>query len=120
MVSSFGGKCQTRAPPATRRPGPCLRVPMLASHAIVAIPAKDEAGHIGACLSALASQRDQAGRHLTTDTFAVVLLVNNSTDSTAAQAIELAPQLGFALHVVVIDLPPSDANAGGARRRAMT
>ena len=92
---------------------------MIGPCAIVAIPAKDEAGHIGACLRALASQRGLAGRNLPSGTFAVVLFVNNSTDATAAQAGTLRPDLNFALHVVGIDLPTADANAGGARRRAM-
>jgi GT2 family glycosyltransferase len=79
--------------------------------AVVAVPARNEAERIGACLAAL---RDQQRRP-----DAVVLLLNNCTDDTEAVARALAPGLGFDLHIVSRDLPAAQANAGCARRRAM-
>lgn len=80
--------------------------------AIVAIPAKDEAQHIEACLRALASQR---GARVD----AAVLVVNNTHDRSAIVARSLASALPFALHVVEHNFPPDDACAGQARRMAM-
>ncbi len=80
--------------------------------AIVAIPAKDEAEHIGACLHALAMQQGAQAD-------AVVLVVNNTRDGSASLARSLAPALPFALHVVEHDFPVADACAGQARRMAM-
>ncbi len=78
---------------------------------VVAVPARDEAERIGACLEALA--RQEPG----TPPFGVVLLVNNTTDGTAAVAEAAGARLGLALRVLSVDSP--DANAGWARRGAM-
>lgn len=78
---------------------------------IVAIPARDEADRIGACLTALNSQR------LRPD--AVVLLLNNCTDATETIARAMAPCLDFQLRIFTLDLPNGRANAGHARRLAM-
>jgi hypothetical protein len=79
---------------------------------IVAIPTKDEAERIAACLIALARQtcRPQA----------VLLLVNNCRDGTAAVAAAMAPTLPYRLHVACHDFPIQDVNAGQARRLALT
>ncbi|PPQ28894.1 glycosyltransferase [Rhodopila globiformis] len=79
--------------------------------AVVAVPARNEAERIGACLTAL---RDQQRRP-----DAVILLLNNCTDDTEAIARALSPGLGFDLRIVSRDLPPGKANAGCARRDAM-
>ena len=79
---------------------------------IVAIPLKDEAERIGACLLALAAQR---GAVLD----AAVLLVNNTSDGSATIARALTDALPFTLHVVERVLPPALASAGEARRAAM-
>ncbi len=78
----------------------------------VAIPAHDEAEWIARCLEALDRQLDGAG-------FDVVLLVNNSTDATAAIARAMRPGLSFALDVVEHDFPSKRQTAGEARRLAM-
>ena len=78
----------------------------------VAIPAKDEAQRIGACLRALAMQQGARAD-------AVVLLINNTRDQSAALARSLAPELPFALHVIEHDFPADLACAGQARRMAM-
>ena len=80
--------------------------------AVVAIPVRNEAERIGACLEALAAQIG-----LRPGALGIVLLINNTTDETGA-AIEAArPDVPHALRVVVRDSP--DANAGWARRGAM-
>jgi hypothetical protein len=78
---------------------------------VVAIPARDEADCIAACLEALDGQ-------IGAQVDDIVLLANNCTDGTvaAAKAVKLRP--GTRLHVIERDLPPDDANAGTARRLA--
>ena len=83
----------------------------VASRAIVAIPARDEADRIGPCLFALNQQTQPPD--------AVVLLLNNCTDGTETIARTIAPALRYRLDIVSQDLPPSQANAGHARRQAM-
>jgi hypothetical protein len=77
----------------------------------VAIPAKNEAERIIACLFALARQtrRPQS----------VVVLANNCRDRTASIARTVAPALPYKLHVECHAFPPEQANAGPARRRTM-
>jgi glycosyltransferase involved in cell wall biosynthesis len=86
---------------------------------IVAIPARDEEERIGACLEALLAQRDRCGRLLPPDALGVVLLLNNCSDRTAAIAKSrlVSGRTPFAL--VDVALPPSQANAGFARRLAL-
>ncbi len=79
---------------------------------IVAIPVRDEAERIAACLNALGQQ------HRPPDT--VLLLLNNCTDATEPVARGLAPSLPFDLKLLCRELPPPQANAGHARRIAMT
>jgi GT2 family glycosyltransferase len=78
----------------------------------VAIPARNEAAHIGGCLAALTRQTNAQIDH-------IVLCVNNTTDNTAAvaRATRLAPPT--TLHVIECDLPRRFAHAGQARRLAM-
>ena len=61
---------------------------------------------------ALNTQRDQNPSR-------VVLLVNNSTDGTAAVARRMQPALGYPLDVVEHQFPPELRNAGQARRMAL-
>jgi hypothetical protein len=76
---------------------------------IVAIPARNEADRIAACLNALDGQ--------TTSPDAVIVLFNNSTDDGETIVRDMRP--GFDLRVVAVDLPPETAGAGPARRLAM-
>jgi glycosyltransferase involved in cell wall biosynthesis len=79
---------------------------------VVAIPVRDEAERIAACLDALNAQTHRPD--------AVVLMLNNCTDATERIVHAMAPRLDFALDVVSRDLPPAEASAGHARRLAMT
>ena len=79
---------------------------------VVAVPARDEAERIAACLEALDGQE---GAQFD----AIVLLVNNSSDDTAAIARSVAMRDPTRLHVIECTLPPALANAGSARRMAM-
>ncbi len=86
---------------------------------VVVIPARDEEKHIDACLHALAIQQTPDGRRLPDGSFTVLLLVNNSSDTTAAKARARAAELAYPLHVREIDLPKGSAHAGGARGAVM-
>lgn len=81
---------------------------------VVAIPAKNEEDRISRCLHALADQKGvDIGR------LGVLVLVNGSTDATAAVAEGLRTSLPYKLRILDLHLPPSMGNAGAARRCAM-
>ena len=75
---------------------------------IVAIPARNEAGRIAACLQALALQ-PAARQHIA----AVCVFANNCTDATVA--VVGAMQLPFSVRIVDAQLPPAKAHIGYAR-----
>jgi hypothetical protein len=79
---------------------------------VVAIPARDEVHHIGACLAALDQQVGAQFDH-------IVVLVNNTSDGTAALARAMTPRSGTRLHVRETTLPAGHGNAGYARHLAM-
>jgi GT2 family glycosyltransferase len=81
---------------------------------VVGIPVKNEAARIADCLQALGAQKD-FGNHCV----AVVLLLNNCTDSTASVVRQVASELPIVVHSLEFDLPPQEANAGFARRMVM-
>ena len=87
--------------------------------AIAAIPVRDEEDRIEACLDALLAQRDLSGRPLPSDALGLVLLLNNCSDRTAAIARGRLAASGAPFAVVNVALPPSQANAGFARRLAL-
>lgn len=86
--------------------------PALALRCVVAIPVRNEAERIGACLEALAAQRDIGASAL-----GVVLFLNNCTDGTAHVVAALRPRLRIPVRMVERDF--DGANAGWARREAM-
>ncbi len=98
--------------------GSGLRDPSVAA-AIVAIPAHNEAERIGACLAALAVQRDRTGKPVASGTFDVLVFANNCSDDTAQTARSYAETVPYRLRVIEDRLPPQSAHAGGARRAAM-
>jgi hypothetical protein len=79
--------------------------------AVVAIPARNEADRISACIQAFARQTRRPD--------AVLLLLNNCTDLTETIARNLSATLLFPLHIACHTFPPAAANAGNARRLAM-
>ena len=87
-------------------------VPCPPNSIAVAIPACNEADHIGRCLDALGRQFGRPIDH-------IVVLVNNTTDSTGDVARMAAVNPATTLHVIQCTLPPDRANAGWARRLAM-
>jgi hypothetical protein len=87
--------------------------------AIAAIPVRDEEDRIEACLDALLAQRDLSGRPLPPDALGLVLLLNNCSDRTAAIARASLAASGAPFALVNVSLPPSQANAGFARRLAL-
>ncbi len=84
----------------------------LARPLVVAIPVRDEADRIAACLRALGEQERASFDH-------VVLLLNNCTDDTASRARDAARHLPFELCCVERLYPRAFAHAGTARREAM-
>jgi GT2 family glycosyltransferase len=91
----------------------------MAPRAVVAIPARNEAHHLPACLRALADQRTPAGALIATPLFEVIVFANDCSDGTAEHARALAAQLPFAVTVVEGRLRAGAAHAGEARRTAM-
>lgn len=87
--------------------------------AVVAIPVRDEAERIGACLEALASQRGHDDGALRAAGFGVVLLLNNCTDATARVVEALQACLPFRVLTIEQQLPAGMAHAGWARKLAM-
>lgn len=79
---------------------------------VVAIPVRNEAERIGACLEALAAQRSIVASRL-----GVVLFLNNCSDNTTHVVAALRSSLRIGVRV--IEREYSDANAGWARRAAM-
>ena len=79
---------------------------------IVAVPVKDEAERIKACLLALANQSAVLPN-------AIVLVVNNTKDKTATIVRALAQSLPVSVEVIEHEFPPERASAGSARRMAM-
>ena len=79
---------------------------------VVAVPVRDEAERIGDCLRALALQ-DGPTEH------AIVALLNNCTDDTAAIIQGLRPSLPCPVHVLDQVFPAGQCSAGHARRAAM-
>lgn len=86
---------------------------------VVAIPVKNEAERLRACLAALADQRDRLGRPTKRDGFGIVMFANNCTDGSGSLARALGDELSLALRVVEVSLLPGAAHAGNARRAAM-
>lgn len=76
--------------------------------AIVAVPAKDEAERIGACVQALALQAEARPA-------AIVLVINNTVDATAAIVRSLIA-LPVPIHAIEHQFAPEEASAGAARR----
>jgi len=79
---------------------------------VVAIPVRNEADSIAACLRALNSQEDAAVDR-------VVLLLNNCTDGTVDCIRKLRPHLRVGLDAVARDFRGTRASAGFARNLAV-
>lgn len=75
----------------------------------VAIPARNEAERIGACLKALFQQT-------TATPFDIFVFVNNSDDATAAIVAEIARDAAHAVHLCDATFPASETPAAHARR----
>ncbi|MGX1309143.1 hypothetical protein AB7M35_003901 [Amorphus suaedae] len=80
----------------------------------IAIPARQEERRIGACLASVLASMRASGRP-----GGIVVLVNNSTDKTAARATAMLADSGVAHLVLEVALPDTMANAGTARRLAL-
>ncbi len=79
---------------------------------VVAIPARDEAERLPACLLALSRQVPFVPHE-------VLVLLNNTSDDSAAVLRALVPTLAMPVHVVEARLPPAMSHAGTARSLAL-
>jgi hypothetical protein len=86
---------------------------------VVAVPVRDEAVRVGACVLALAAQQDGAGAGLDARAFEVLLLFNNCADESLRVACRAAAGTGLRLRCLTATLPPAIAHVGWARRLAM-
>jgi hypothetical protein len=86
---------------------------------VVAIPAKNEADRLPACLAALALQRDFSGRRLFPASLGILIFANDCEDDSAGIARRVLEGFPFCWRVIEASLPRSRAHAGGARRTAM-
>jgi cellulose synthase/poly-beta-1,6-N-acetylglucosamine synthase-like glycosyltransferase len=86
---------------------------------IVAIPVKDEAQRLPACMAALSGQKDQQARVIPSDSFGIVIFANNCRDDSARLAVSLGERYSLPLRIIDATLPPAAAHAGNARRGAM-
>ncbi|ONG51109.1 hypothetical protein BKE38_16740 [Pseudoroseomonas deserti] len=80
--------------------------------AVVAIPVRDEADHLPACLEALAQQQQSAG-------LAVLLLLNDCRDGSAGIARRWAASAGIPVLLQEVRLPPAARHVGEARGQAL-
>lgn len=104
---------RTDRPLVRRPPNPALR-------ACVVVPARDEAAGIGTTLRALLRQQAPDGTPLAPDSWEIILLANNCTDSTAATARRIARAYpGARLHVVERRIAAPHNHVGTARRWLM-
>lgn len=87
--------------------------------AVVAVPAKNEAERLAACLDALEKQTDGQGGLLPAALFGVLFLVNNACDDSAEIIRKYAVGSRLNIRVVEVTLPAHRSHAGGARRAAM-
>jgi GT2 family glycosyltransferase len=83
-----------------------------ASRTVIAVPVKDEADCLEACLAALTRQVNAAADE-------VLAFVNNSSDRSAAIARDVAVGSAVPIRVAETILPAGHAHAGGARQHAM-
>ena len=85
---------------------------------VVAIPARNEAERLPACLEALQQQTEIDASPLRR-TFGVAIFANNCDDDTADVARAFARQARFPMRIVAARLPQARAHAGAARRTVM-
>ena len=94
-------------------PHPALRLS-------VVIPVRNEAGRLPQTLESLRGQTGRRGAALDPNSYEVLVLANNCTDSTADAARAFAHRHpALALYVAEVSLPPAAAHVGTARRLLM-
>lgn len=89
-----------------------MPTPSSIPQAVIAVPVRNEAERIAACLHAIDAQKGLAPGAL-----GVVLFLNNCTDETPEIVARLLPDLSVPMRVLTEDF--AGAHAGWARRRAM-
>jgi hypothetical protein len=84
----------------------------MAGPIVIALPVKNEARHIAACLLAL-------GVHQTTPASRIVLMLNDCTDETTDIVRQLVPSLTVPVNILLHAFPAGLGSAGHARHLAM-
>lgn len=101
-------KLSGQAEPSGHFTGPALVAP----GAVIAIPVRNEAERIAACLRAIDAQTG-----IPPGSLGVVLFLNNCTDATEAIVTDLVPRMSMPVRVTHVTY--AGAHAGWARREAM-
>ena len=97
-----------------------LPPPRSGLRAVIIVPVRNEADHLGAALQALIGQTDFLRRPFDRGSYEVIVLANNCDDESAAIARRFARECpNFQLHVVEAALPTELAHIGYVRRRLM-
>ena len=100
--------------------GEGLSDPEALCRAIVVVPARNEEATLAATLGALRLQVGCDGEPLDERSYEVLLLLNNCTDGSLAEAERYASNYaGMRLHVMECELAPELAHVGTARRMLM-
>jgi cellulose synthase/poly-beta-1,6-N-acetylglucosamine synthase-like glycosyltransferase len=86
---------------------------------LVAVPARNEAERIEACLASLARQRDGYGAPLPVSLYAVLVYADDCTDGTVEVVRAWAGRTAFPVRLVTEAGSAGEAHAGRARKRAM-
>lgn len=89
--------------------------------ACITVPARNEEEGLRHCLDAFAAQTELDGTPMSSDSYEVILLLNNCTDASAAVAQVWCAEhpLAMPVHVAECTLPPEQAHVGTARRMLM-
>ena len=95
-------------------------VPAQTINTCVIVPVKNEADHLLITLNSLVEQFDNNGNRLCSDTYEILMLINNSDDEslTIATTFKLKHP-AFNLHIASIELPVELAHIGTVRKLLM-
>ena len=94
--------------------------PLVECRVSVVIPVRNEAKSLPAVIQALASQVDEHGQPLNPNTYEILVLANNCTDSTVEVVRRLSSHYAFLqLHAIQVSIPKETAHVGKARQMVM-
>ena len=86
----------------------------------IVVPVRNEAEHLARCLDALAKQIDRQNRLLDSNSYEIIVFINNCTDESANIArCWKKDNPNLHAHLVETSLPPKQSNIGFIRRLLM-